>query len=162
MSHEVLMKSVSVVPGMGQGIGRNLHTLTPFKKRKSRGLLLGNELFGFRLGVQGVEHRGRLARHWSHTHGYRDVPSLLRYLDEVSSSSSVQLPLSGMFSLRFLALSLVSVALASKLDVRQATNTNTGIISIVDALDVSLHHSGPAICASSVLRNNLQQIQPLQ
>ncbi|KAJ7898678.1 POXA3b laccase small subunit [Mycena olivaceomarginata] len=50
-----------------------------------------------------------------------------------------------MFSLRFLALSLVSVAFASKLNVRQATNTNAAIISIVDALDVSLHHSGPAI-----------------
>ncbi|KAJ6577454.1 POXA3b laccase small subunit [Mycena capillaripes] len=51
-----------------------------------------------------------------------------------------------MFALRrFFALALVSVACASKLDVRQTTNTNAAIIAIVDKLDVTLHHSGPTI-----------------
>ncbi|KAF7334599.1 Small subunit of laccase POXA3a [Mycena venus] len=50
-----------------------------------------------------------------------------------------------MISLRFFALALASVACASKLNIRQATNTNAAIISIVDALDISMHHSGPAI-----------------
>ncbi|KAF7375234.1 Poxa3b laccase small subunit [Mycena sanguinolenta] len=51
-----------------------------------------------------------------------------------------------MFTLRRLfALALVSVACASQLHVRQTTNTNAAINSIVDALDVDLHHIGPNI-----------------
>ncbi|KAJ7671542.1 POXA3b laccase small subunit [Mycena polygramma] len=51
-----------------------------------------------------------------------------------------------MFALRrFFALALVSVACASKLDVRQSTNTNAAINSILDTLDTSVHHTGPTI-----------------
>ncbi|KAF8207080.1 POXA3b laccase small subunit [Mycena galopus ATCC 62051] len=51
-----------------------------------------------------------------------------------------------MFALRrFFALALVSVACAGKLNVRQATNTNPAINSIVDSIDVSLRHIGPTI-----------------
>ncbi|KAJ6570105.1 POXA3b laccase small subunit [Mycena vulgaris] len=46
---------------------------------------------------------------------------------------------------RFFALALVSVACASKLNVRQATNTNEAINTIVDNLDISIHHVGPTI-----------------
>lgn len=46
---------------------------------------------------------------------------------------------------RVFALALVSVACASKLNVRQTTNTNAAIIAIIDNLDVSLHHTGPTI-----------------
>ncbi|KAF7361020.1 Small subunit of laccase POXA3a [Mycena sanguinolenta] len=42
-------------------------------------------------------------------------------------------------------LSLLSVACASKLDARQASNTNKQINSIVDGLDVTMHRAGPAI-----------------
>jgi hypothetical protein len=54
-----------------------------------------------------------------------------------------------MFPLRFFVLALISVACASKLDVRQTTNTNKAILSIVDSLDITMHHAGPAICESS-------------
>ncbi|KAJ7911471.1 POXA3b laccase small subunit [Mycena leptocephala] len=51
-----------------------------------------------------------------------------------------------MFALhRFFALALVSVVCASKLNVRQTTNTNAAIITIIDNLDITLHHSGPTI-----------------
>ncbi|KAJ7905893.1 POXA3b laccase small subunit [Mycena leptocephala] len=50
-----------------------------------------------------------------------------------------------MFPLRFFVLALISVACASKLDVRQTTNTNKAILSIVDSLDITMHHAGPAI-----------------
>ncbi|KAJ6589385.1 POXA3b laccase small subunit [Mycena capillaripes] len=50
-----------------------------------------------------------------------------------------------MLLLRFFALALVSVACASKLDARQATNTNTAIRAIVDSLDSTMRHVGPAI-----------------
>ncbi|KAJ7025968.1 hypothetical protein C8F04DRAFT_1126894 [Mycena alexandri] len=45
-----------------------------------------------------------------------------------------------------LALPLASVVCASKLDARQAlTNTNAQIMPVVDSLDVTMRHSGPAI-----------------
>ncbi|KAJ6468366.1 POXA3b laccase small subunit [Mycena sanguinolenta] len=51
-----------------------------------------------------------------------------------------------MFTLRrFFAFALISVASASQLHVRQTTNTNAAINSIVDALDVNLRHIGPNI-----------------
>ncbi|KAJ7122655.1 hypothetical protein C8R43DRAFT_1032201 [Mycena crocata] len=50
-----------------------------------------------------------------------------------------------MFSLRFFTLAFISVACASKLGARQATNTNAAITKVVDKLDISMHHSGPAI-----------------
>ncbi|KAJ6578187.1 hypothetical protein B0H19DRAFT_1062722 [Mycena capillaripes] len=50
-----------------------------------------------------------------------------------------------MFKLRVFALALVSVACASKLNVRQTTNTNAAINSIVDQVDISMHSAGPAI-----------------
>ncbi|KAJ7136867.1 hypothetical protein C8R44DRAFT_868961 [Mycena epipterygia] len=51
-----------------------------------------------------------------------------------------------MLSLRRLfALAVVSVACASKLDVRQTTNTNAAINAIIDSIDETLRHTGPAI-----------------
>ncbi|KAJ7039652.1 hypothetical protein C8F04DRAFT_949766 [Mycena alexandri] len=51
-----------------------------------------------------------------------------------------------MFALRrVFTLALVSVACASQLNVRQATNTNAAINSAVDTLDETLHHVGPTI-----------------
>ncbi|KAJ7268449.1 POXA3b laccase small subunit [Mycena rebaudengoi] len=51
-----------------------------------------------------------------------------------------------MFSLsRFFTLALVSVACASKIGVRQATNTNAQILEVVDSVDSNLRHVGPAI-----------------
>ncbi|KAJ7181319.1 hypothetical protein C8R43DRAFT_941161 [Mycena crocata] len=46
---------------------------------------------------------------------------------------------------RLLAVALVSVACASKLDVRQATNTNARIRTIIDPLDETMRHVGPSI-----------------
>ncbi|KAJ7163938.1 hypothetical protein C8R43DRAFT_1122898 [Mycena crocata] len=46
---------------------------------------------------------------------------------------------------RLFALALVSVACASTLNVRQTTNTNAAIISILDTLDIQMHHTGPTI-----------------
>jgi hypothetical protein len=46
-----------------------------------------------------------------------------------------------------LTLALVSVACASRLDVRQATNTNAAINKIIDNVDVTMHQVGPTICA---------------
>jgi hypothetical protein len=42
-----------------------------------------------------------------------------------------------------LTLALVSVACASKLDVRQATNTNVAFNKIIDNVDVTMHQSWP-------------------
>ncbi|KAJ7454687.1 POXA3b laccase small subunit [Mycena latifolia] len=51
-----------------------------------------------------------------------------------------------MFTLRrFFTLALVSVACASKLNVRQTTNTNAAIISILDSLDETMHQVGPTV-----------------
>ncbi|KAJ6613754.1 POXA3b laccase small subunit [Mycena sp. CBHHK59/15] len=50
-----------------------------------------------------------------------------------------------MLPLRFFALALVSVACASKLNIRQEANTNAAINTIVDGLDVSMHKTGPSI-----------------
>ncbi|KAJ7898607.1 hypothetical protein B0H14DRAFT_3853039 [Mycena olivaceomarginata] len=51
-----------------------------------------------------------------------------------------------MFTLRrIFTLALVSVACASKLGIRQATNTNAAINTIVDQVDVTMHHAGPSI-----------------
>ncbi|KAJ7116479.1 POXA3b laccase small subunit [Mycena epipterygia] len=46
---------------------------------------------------------------------------------------------------RVFALALVSIVCASKLDVRQTTNTNAAINTILDNLDITIHHSGPTI-----------------
>ncbi|KAJ7040030.1 POXA3b laccase small subunit [Mycena alexandri] len=46
---------------------------------------------------------------------------------------------------RIFALALVSVACASKLNPRQATNTNVAINTAVDKVDETMHQSGPAI-----------------
>jgi len=46
---------------------------------------------------------------------------------------------------RLFALALVSVACASKLNARQATNTNAAINKIIDQVDVTMHKAGPAI-----------------
>ncbi|KAJ7220169.1 POXA3b laccase small subunit [Mycena pura] len=51
-----------------------------------------------------------------------------------------------MFSLpRVFTLSLVFVACASQLNIRQSTNTNAAINSILDTLDESIHHISPTI-----------------
>ncbi|KAJ7880105.1 hypothetical protein B0H13DRAFT_1891982 [Mycena leptocephala] len=51
-----------------------------------------------------------------------------------------------MLTLRhLLTLALVSVACASRLDVRQATNTNAAINKIIDNVDVTMHQVGPTI-----------------
>ncbi|KAJ6602892.1 hypothetical protein DFH09DRAFT_1471024 [Mycena vulgaris] len=51
-----------------------------------------------------------------------------------------------MLPLRFFALALVSVVSCSNLAAR--ANTNNAINTIVDNLDISLHHTGPTIRAS--------------
>ncbi|KAJ7645011.1 hypothetical protein B0H17DRAFT_1216126 [Mycena rosella] len=46
---------------------------------------------------------------------------------------------------RLFTLALASVACARTLDVRQVTNTNAAINAIVDRLDETMRHAGPAI-----------------
>ncbi|KAJ7479690.1 POXA3b laccase small subunit [Mycena latifolia] len=50
-----------------------------------------------------------------------------------------------MVPLRLLTLALVSVVSAGDLNARQAANTNVAINTIVDSLDITMHHVGPTI-----------------
>ncbi|KAJ7249605.1 hypothetical protein C8J57DRAFT_1079423 [Mycena rebaudengoi] len=51
-----------------------------------------------------------------------------------------------MFTLsRIFTLTFVSVTCASRIGVRQATNTNAQILEVVDSVDSNLRHVGPAI-----------------
>ncbi|KAJ7510477.1 hypothetical protein B0H11DRAFT_1701638 [Mycena galericulata] len=45
---------------------------------------------------------------------------------------------------------VLALASASKLNIRQTTNTNAAINSIVDTLDEDLRHVGPTICTDQV------------